>query len=139
MMPNGAANFRSTIVKPYKRELKDDKNSPPNTSSPAGITSPTDIVNDPNFDSDYNDELDDFLPRFQPPPIKQGRGRPKGSKNRPKTAPTTVFMMSKERVDMELAHKLRTVGKITTPGKLFEISDKTEIDALIVNGVFRFE
>jgi hypothetical protein len=119
MMPNGAANFRSTIIKLYKRDLDNDKNSPSNINLPANIIPPIDTADNPK----YNDEMDDFLPRFQPPPIKQGRGRPKGLKNRPKTTPT--FIISKEKVDIELAHQLRTAGKITTPGKLFEASDKT--------------
>jgi hypothetical protein len=40
---------------------------------------------------------------------------------------------------MELAYQLRTTGRITTPGKPFKISNKTEIDALITNNIFRFK
>jgi hypothetical protein len=139
MMPSGATNFRSTVVKPYKRDVNDDKNSPPDIGPPADITSPIDTAIDPDFDPEYNDEEDDFLPRFQPPSIKQGRGRPKGSKNRPKVTTATIFMMSKEKFDLDLAYQLRAAGKITTPGKLFKASDKAEIDTLIANSVFRFE
>jgi hypothetical protein len=38
-----------------------------------------------------------------------------------------------------LSQKLRTTGKITTPGELFELSTKAEIEALIARGVFWFE
>jgi hypothetical protein len=50
-----------------------------------------------------------------------------------------TFMSSKEESDQQLALKLRQEKKITTPGEPFELSDKEEIDALISNGVFRFE
>jgi hypothetical protein len=127
------------MVKPYKREL--DKNSSSNINSPADIISPIDDITSPidtADNPDYNEE-NDFLPQFQPPPTKQGRGRSKDSKNRPKTTPTTTFIISKEKVDMELAYQLRAAGRIIIPGKLFKTSDKIEIDALIINNVFRFE
>ena len=136
MMPNGPTNFRSTVVKPYKHDATTDKSSPPNFELPADNTSPVEID---HADSDNNNEEDDFLPRYQPPQAKQGRGRPKGSKNKPKDTTTTTFMANKEKVDLELALQLRADGKITTPGKPFEASDKKEIDALITNGIFRFE
>jgi hypothetical protein len=41
--------------------------------------------------------------------------------------------------DLALALQLRKKGKITTPDEFFEQSDQTEIDALITNGMFRFE
>jgi hypothetical protein len=64
---------------------------------------------------------------------------PRGSVNIPEDNTTAAFIISKEKVDIELAYELKAAGKITTPGKLFKISDKTEIDALIINSVFRFE
>ena len=87
-MPSRVTNFCSTVVKPYKREfnnyiINNNKNSPPDIDSPANIISSIDIANNPDFD----DKIDDFLPRFQPPPIRQGRGRPKDSKNRLKISP----------------------------------------------------
>jgi hypothetical protein len=144
MMPSRVTNFCSTVVKPYKREfnnyiINNDKNSSSNIDPLVNITSPIDTADDPDVDSDYNEEVDDFLPRFQPPSIKQGRGRPKGSKNRPKNIITTIFIISKKKFDLDLIYQLRTAGKITISGKLFEVSDKTEIDSLIANSVFRFE
>lgn len=40
---------------------------------------------------------------------------------------------------MILARKLRALGKITTPGRPFEQSEKAEIDTLITRSVFRFK
>ena len=78
---------------------------------------------------------DEFTP--QPPPPKRRPGRPKGSKNKPK--PSTAFISPKETSDRKLSEKLRREGKITTPGRPFEASDKAEVDALIANEIFRFE
>ena len=47
-----------------------------------------------------------------------------------------VFMISKEKSDMELAMKLRREGIIITPGHPFEASQKKEINGLIAGGVF---
>jgi hypothetical protein len=98
------------VVKLYKRGLDTDKNflfninfdknSPPNIDPPANITPSIDTTDDSN----YNDEVDDFLPRFQPPPIKQERGYSKDLKNRLKITPTTAFIINKEKVDMELIY-----------------------------------
>ncbi|KAI0996877.1 hypothetical protein K3495_g11306 [Podosphaera aphanis] len=46
---------------------------------------------------------------------------------------------SREKADAALAVRLRKEGKILTPGAPFELSDQAEIEALIGNGVFRFE
>jgi hypothetical protein len=50
-----------------------------------------------------------------------------------------IFLTRKEHEDAQLAEKFRREGKITTPGKPFELSDQTEINALIAREVFRFE
>jgi hypothetical protein len=149
-MPYGPTNFRSTVVKPYYTN--------DTTSSP---------VIHPENDHDEDDpEIEDDVRREQPI-VRRGPGRPKGSKNKPKivhfaedenettedrdfddcfitalndrTELTMTFMSSKEESDQQLALKLRQEKKITTPGEPFELSDKKEIDALISNGVFRFE
>jgi hypothetical protein len=149
-MPYGPTNFRSTVVKPYYTN--------DTTSSP---------VIHPENDPDEDDpEIEDDVRREQPI-VRRGPGRPKGSKNKPKivhfaedenettedrdfddcfitalndrTELTMTFMSSKEESDQQLALKLRQEKKITTPGEPFELSDKKEIDALISNGVFRFE
>jgi hypothetical protein len=124
------------VVKLYKHDATTDKNSPPNFELLADNTSPVEID---HADSDNNNEENNFLPRYQPPQAKQGRGRPKGSKNKPKNTITTIFIVNKEKIDLELALQLRTDSKITIPGKPFKVSDKKEIDTLIINGIFRFE
>ena len=50
-----------------------------------------------------------------------------------------MFLSDKEMADAELAVKLRKEGKILTQGAPFELSDQAEIEALIGNGVFKFE
>jgi hypothetical protein len=58
-------------------------------------------------------------------------------------SPTNIafdsFMTSKEESDFQLVLKLRKEGLITTPGFLFEVSQKQEINSLIARGVFQFE
>jgi hypothetical protein len=50
-----------------------------------------------------------------------------------------IFLTRKEHEDAQLAEKFRRKGKITTPGKPFELSNQTEINALIAREIFRFE
>jgi hypothetical protein len=52
---------------------------------------------------------------------------------------TGIYMTQKKRKDIELAVKLRAEGKITSPGKPFELLNQAEVEALIGKGVFRFE
>jgi hypothetical protein len=49
------------------------------------------------------------------------------------------FMTSKEKSDLQLVLKLYKKGLITTPGSLFEVSQKQEINSLIARGVVYFE
>jgi hypothetical protein len=50
-----------------------------------------------------------------------------------------MFMASRKQADLELALELRKQNKITTPGLLFEESNKQEVDSLIGRGVFKFK
>ncbi|KAI1676769.1 hypothetical protein KJE20_13532 [Pyrenophora tritici-repentis] len=63
------------------------------------------------------------------------RGRPPGSKNKPKVQ----YLSKKEEDDYALAVKLRNDGVINVPGAPFEASDQKEIDDLVGRGVFSFE
>jgi hypothetical protein len=128
-----ATNFRTVVVKPYYRDES--------TEIPADDDDEGDDAEDTR-DADWTpDELQ---------PVKKKRGRPVGSRNKPKdmnidTAMMTSTMMSvaylstKEQTDYELSLRLRKEGKITTAGAPFEMSDKKEVDALIGAGVFAFE
>jgi hypothetical protein len=100
-----------------------------------------------------------------PQETRRGRGRPKGSRNiqRPENNElrrserhittkhndqfitameednvSMTFLTRKEQADIELSVKLRRDGVITTPGGLFERSQRQEINGLIVRGVFEF-
>jgi hypothetical protein len=48
-------------------------------------------------------------------------------------------MIQKKRDNAEIAVELQRKGKITTPGKSFELSNQTEIEALIGNEILRFK
>lgn len=141
-LPHGPTNFRSTVVKPYHKDET--------TQSP----SPDDELHE-NTDIDENDDENSWCP----PSIENEasgtsrRGRPKGSKNKPKlmsrpnslpivsqsSTPTETMMSAKEEQDRQLSIRLRGEGKITSPGDPFEASDKEEICALMANNVFRLE
>ena len=47
-----------------------------------------------------------------------------------------AFLTEKETRDRDLSIKLRAEGKITTPGKPFQLSQRTEYESLIARGVF---
>ena len=125
-MVNGPATFRSTVVKPYYRN-------------------PTTVTDDvtPNTDGvPATDEETGQIAAQTPPPTDttqaaqpRKRGRPPGSKNKPKV----LYLSKKEEDDYALAVKLRNDGVINTPGAPFEVSDQKEIDDLVGRGVFNFE
>ena len=156
-MPHGPTKFRSTIVKPYYREETLE-----GEGAQRRVVADDDQV-DQNIDAEPTDEPE------KPIVIqRRGRGRPPGSKNKPKKQATIrrsnrrnaadhqdledqfinaiqegrdvsmALMTSKERADMELSIKLRNEGVITTPGLPFEQSQNKEIEGLIAKGVFEF-
>jgi hypothetical protein len=49
------------------------------------------------------------------------------------------FIKSKKESDLQLVLKLYKEGLITTPGSLFEVLQKQEINSLIARGIFYFE
>ncbi len=65
---------------------------------------------------------------------KRGRSRP-----RKNAIHTSAYITIKKQADYELLIKLRRQGIITTSGKLFKLSNKKEIDALVIRRVFVFE
>ena len=127
-----ATNFRTVSVKPYYRNESTIIPDPLNIDDP--ITEP----------QSHEPDNDDYEEPLQKETEKRKRGRPRGSKNIPKqiaieNTPYTTWMSEKEKHDAALALRLRREGKITTPGKPFEESDRLEIESLIGRGVFRFE
>ncbi|KAJ5379608.1 hypothetical protein N7509_012727 [Penicillium cosmopolitanum] len=156
-MPHGPTNFRSTIVKPYYREECSEAERGQRHVREDGDQE------DKTVDA-KNTEEPDKPTETQ----RRGRGRPPGSKNKPKPQVTVrrstrqnaanpqdledqfintileeqdvsmALMTNKERADMELSIKLRSEGVITTPGLPFDQSRKEEIDGLIARGVFDF-
>ncbi|EDU42711.1 conserved hypothetical protein [Pyrenophora tritici-repentis Pt-1C-BFP] len=92
-------------------------------------------------DDDDNDNCgdaddDEFILETEVLPPRK-RGRPKGSKNKPKLAPietNDVNLTQREEDNLVLSRKLRATSKITTLGELFELSTKAEIYALITRG-----
>ena len=127
-MPSGPTNFRSTVVKPYLY----------------GTEEPTELpeVENPSSDSDGNGQRDDIGDNtiVVDYTARRGRGRPKGSKNRPRSILFSdpideALLTAKEQTDLALSAKLRRNGTITTSGKPFEASDNKEIEGLIGSGV----
>ena len=136
-------NFRTVVVKPYYRD-----------ESTEAVADHDDDGQPDREEEDHGDA--DWIPdRSQP--ARKRRGRPPGSKNKPKianpqqeeqgvdeammasTTLTIAYLTTKEHVDHDLAIQLRKEGKITAAGAPFEQSDEAEIEALIGKGVFRFE
>jgi hypothetical protein len=52
---------------------------------------------------------------------------------------STAFLSTKKESDLKLLLKLRKDGLIKTPGVLFEVSQKQEIEGLITRGMFSFQ
>ena len=125
-MVNGPVTFRSTVVKPYYR---DDAGEAPVLGTADGS------ANRPENNITAVDEP------LRVPVQPRRRGRPRGSKNKPRSSAivTETYMSKKEEDDWALAIKLRDEGVITTPGAPFESSDIKEIDDLVGRGVFKFE
>ncbi|CAE7020329.1 hypothetical protein PTTW11_03046 [Pyrenophora teres f. teres] len=119
------ASFRITSVQPYHQD---------NTTNLPRLDE--EQHSDKELHSDYQRDNDKFVPREEAPQ-RRGRGRPKGSKNKPKTHAANLAQREKD--DIVLARTLRTTSKITTPGEPFKMSTRTEINGLITRGVFRFE
>ena len=147
-MPRGPIKFQATVVKPYYSEFGE-------------VTFVTD---------DYNRrEAEDTEYQLLKEKTTTGkrRGRPLGSKNKPKVVtavnqnvsfdPTLkrikddgdssnndvvdneTFVTAKEIAAYNLAVELRKKDIIKTPEELFKASNKAEIDALINANVFQFK
>ena len=115
-MVNGPTTFRSTVVKPYYRDTT------------------TDVI--PAADEEEGPNTAEQQPSTAAQPAQpRRRGRPPGSRNKPKVQ----YLSKKEEDDYALAVKLRNDGVINIPGTPFEASDQKEIDDLVGRGVFSFE
>jgi hypothetical protein len=117
---NGPAKFRWTHVKAYNRGTATDQ------------------------------EDHEVVQPSREPPIKRKRGRPRKDAAAPFTLKEIarevisvhfqqLFLTQKETTDYDLSLKLRQQGIINTPGAPFEESDRTEIEALIANGIFEIQ
>ena len=122
-MINGPVTFRSTHVRPYQRQDSIVTPKPPKETT----------ITPPNQHDPPQPNIQSEQPR---------RGRPQGSRNKPKaihpSIPLPIYLSKKEESDRILSLKLRAEGIITTPGLPFETSDKKEIDQLSERGVFEF-
>ncbi len=121
-MPYGPTDFRSTVVKLYYT----DKSSKHDIT--ITIETRTEDENKESITVEPNAKGENTV-------RKRGRGRPRKNK----TYTFASLISAKEKADFELSVKLRQEGVITTPGKLFEQSDRKEIDALVARGVFVFK
>lgn len=146
-MPRGPRKFCSTVVKPYLRKEND---------------SFQDLSKDNENDSNTSDTTttlrtaskeDSPIVMPQPNVTTRGRNRFRISKNFHDACHIEsyscsfsgdafefeVFVTSKEKLDRELALKLRNEGLITNEGVQFQLADLTEIEGLLAGGVFEFE
>ena len=85
ILPSRATNFRSTIIKLYKREfngyiINNDKNSPSDIGFLADIIFSIDTADDPDVNSNYNKEVDDFLYNSSPYRLSKDVDVPKTQK-----------------------------------------------------------
>ena len=148
-LQNGPVNFRSTSIKRYNHDRGTDTTIlfPPAEAGhdEEGKETKTKHKGEEDTSRETAEAVPDMtqgeeenhIPQRKTAPARRGRGRPKRSKNRVKVNAT--FLSSKELADQELSLKLRALGRITTPGSPFEISDQREIEALLSNQTFRFE
>jgi hypothetical protein len=131
-MPYRPTNFRSTVVKLYYTE------DPLITSQDNTLLDITITVDHPEKDTVTVDHAEEDTITVDHH-IKQGRGRPKGSKNKQYFAALKSFLSAKKKGDLELSLKLRQDEIINNPGLPFQASDKKEINSLVTRGVFAFE
>ena len=154
-MPHGPTNFRSTVVKPYyTEEASEDEQQRDQANEQQHGEQEQDQAGQISQSDDNEIIVDTNQPQ------RRGRGRPRGSRNKPKPAinphhvteditdfndqfvtaiikeleTSMAFMTSKEQADMELSLKLRKEGIITTLGAPFEASWNQEINGLIAKG-----
>ncbi|KAF4470049.1 hypothetical protein FALBO_3049, partial [Fusarium albosuccineum] len=109
-LDNGPASFRSTAVKPYHRD-------------------PTGTVIVATTPEQEPAAATEEVPEYPERQRRRPRGRPRKDRG------AEAFVTSKEKAEYELALKLRKEGRITAPGRPFEMSDTAEIDALFGSGV----
>lgn len=141
-MPYGPTSFRSTVVKPYYKEVGIENNDPLNEVAPKTNTDESQR----NQNSPREMPLRRHL-RDRPTQTTTGTysGYTEADQEEQFLASilnedhlTMTLMTAKEKSDCELSIILRRQGRITTPGAPFEASDKEEIDALIGREVIQF-
>jgi hypothetical protein len=93
----------------------------------------------PQYDDDKGQEEEHHAssPRKEIVQPVRRRGRPRKNPVQYETA--TAFLTQKEKDDYDIAVRYRREGIITTPGRPFEQSDRTEMDSLIANGTFQIQ
>lgn len=140
-LPNGPTEFSSLQVRSYYQPPP-EPDPIPSSSAPEDLEAPV-IPDIPDIAPS-----DHAIPGPQPEP-RRLRGRPKGSKTKPKDAfitsasiadvfTSSAYLSEKEKSDMALCLKLRADGVIQTAGEPFEESDMAEIDSLTVAGALEF-
>ncbi|KAI0996915.1 hypothetical protein K3495_g11268 [Podosphaera aphanis] len=120
-MPYGPASFRSIVVKPYFSENQEHSQNNNN--------------NKENNENNGNTDPPESQTRRYPIRVRNPTERARESYFANENS-NSIFINSKEKIDIELSHQLRAKGIIKTPGPPFENSRKQEIDGLIARGVF---
>jgi hypothetical protein len=128
-MPYKPTNFQLTVVKPYYAKdpptTSQDNTLPNITITVDHLKKDTVTVDNTKEDTitvDYTKEDTITVDHY----TKQGRGRPKGSKNKQYFAALKSFLSAKKKEDLELSLKLQQDRIINNPGLLFQAFNKKE-------------
>jgi len=117
-MPTGPTEFRTTSVKPFRSLDQEHEEE-------------NEITLDTGIRTEEKEEERTIV--VDVPQVSTRTGV-----RRTRSQPKEIFITKKEEDDFELARTMREDGRITTPGAIFELSRKKEIESLIGRGVFDF-
>jgi hypothetical protein len=143
-MPYRPADFRLIVVKPYYIDESNNgsyniiiivetytENRQNKEGKEGTITVELTIIK--------NNESNGDIEQATKPVKKRGRGRLRKNATNTSITENTAYITIKEQADYELFLKLRRQGIITTSSKPFKLSNRKEIDALVVRRVFVFK
>jgi hypothetical protein len=127
-LPYGPIRFRTTIVKPFRELLLQPEQKQEQDESPKVVQNKKPQLRDPDI-------IVINIPNTFHLEHKYDNINMYKSYN---TFLFIIFLSTKKESDLKLLLKLRKNGLIKTFGILFEISQKQEIENLIIRGIFSF-
>jgi hypothetical protein len=135
-MENGPVTFRCTQTKPYNR--LQHTYEPDTTTQTPNMEELAPVRIEPPQVRKRGRPRKIVQPEAEPAPVQtvQIQARKRGRPRKVVRYYAQSFLTQKEKDDYALAEQLRQEGIITTAGRPFEESDRTEMDTLIANGTF---